>query len=108
MLLARTHANVPRPKRRRKSAREYVCLQRNAEPMRAARSIRLTQTCSCINIVRPAVDFLLRWGRFHRRLATTASAFPSTGSHRGTHGDMPYSIISQIDRCVDVAVMDGL
>ncbi len=52
-----------------------------------------------------AVGFLLRRGRFHLGPATAARAFPSTGSHRGTRGGMPYSIILKIDRRVHVAVV---
>jgi hypothetical protein len=40
-----------------------------------ARSIRPARTC----LNKSKADFLLHRGRFHRRLATTASAFLSTG-----------------------------
>ena len=45
------------------------------------RSTRPTQICPSLS--KPAADFLLRRGWFHRRLATTASAFLSTGFTSG-------------------------
>lgn len=55
----------------------------------AIRSVRLTH--SCLN--RNKADFLLHRGRFRLGVTAKASAFPSTGRHRGTRG-----VILQVDR----------
>jgi len=48
------------------------------------------------------VDFLLHGDRFHARLATRASAFPSTGRHRGTRG-----VLGEVNRRIQVAADHG-
>ena len=54
----------------------------------------------------PMSDFLLRRGRFHRSLATPASAFLSTGvTSRPTDGSQRHAL--DIQSRVDIAVVPG-
>ena len=64
----------------------YVPLEAAMEELR---SVRLTH--SCLN--RNKADFLLHRGWFRLGVTAKASAFPSTGRHRGTRG-----VILQVDR----------